>query len=108
MGVGRAVRRKARAAVAPGALLLVTAYFLWNAAQGDRGLASQPARQQELAAARAEQARAEADLAVWDRRINSLRTRIDTDLLDERARAMLNRSDPADIIVTYDKGQRLF
>jgi len=108
MSFGRAVRRKARAAAAPAALLLVVGYFLWNAAQGDRGLEARAARQRELAAAMADQARADAELAAWERRIGGLRTRIDTDALDERARAMLNRSDPGDVIVTYDKGQRLF
>lgn len=108
MSFGRVVRRKVRAAVAPAALLLVASYFLWNATQGERGLEESAARQQELATAQAEQARADQELAIWERRINGLRTRIDTDALDERTRAMLNRSAPDDVIVTYDKGQRLF
>jgi cell division protein FtsB len=108
MSFGRTIRRKLRAVVAPVALLLVVSYFLWNATQGDRGLEARAARQQELATALAEQARADAELALWERRISGLRSRIDTDALDEQARAMLNRSDPDDVIVTYDKGQRLF
>jgi len=108
MSFARTVRRKLRAAAAPAVLLLVVSYFLWNAAQGDRGLEARAARQQELAAAQADLARANDEVATWERRIGALRTRIDTDALDERARAMLNRADPDDIIVTYDKGQRLF
>jgi cell division protein FtsB len=45
---------------------------------------------------------------MWRRRIEGLHSRIDADALDERARAMLNLSDPRDVIVPYDKGQRLF
>jgi cell division protein FtsB len=108
MSFGRTVRRQVRGAVAPVALLLVVAYFLWNATQGERGLEARAARERDLANALAEQARADAELARWDRRIAGLRTRIDTDALDERVRAMLNRADPNDVIVPYDKSQRLF
>ncbi len=108
MSVGRVVRRKVRGAAAPLALLLVAGYFLWNAMQGDRGLEERARRDRELAAAQADLARAQAEQAIWERRIDGLRTRIDIDALDERARAMLNRSDPSDVIVNYDKGQRLF
>ena len=46
--------------------------------------------------------------ATWERRVAGLRIRIDGDALDERARAMLNLSDPQDVIVPYEKGKRLF
>ncbi len=108
VSLGRTIRRTARAAAAPTVFLALVAYFLWSATQGDRGLEASPQRQEELAAALAEQARAEAEVATWERRIAGLRTRIDSDALDERARAMLNLSDPRDVIVPYDKGQRLF
>ncbi len=108
MSLGRTVRRKVRAAVAPTVFLALVAYFLWSATQGDRGLEASPQRQEELATARAEQKQAEAEVAMWERRIAGLERRIDTDALDERARAMLNLSDPRDVIVPYDKGRKLF
>jgi cell division protein FtsB len=108
MAFGRMVRRKLREAAAPAVFLALVAYFLWGATQGDRGLEASPQRQQELAVALAGQAQAEAEVAMWERRIEGLRTRIDADALDERARAMLNLSDPRDVIVPYDKGRRLF
>ncbi len=108
MGLGRTIRRKLRGAVAPAVFLALVGYFLWSATQGDRGLEASPQRQGELASALAEQARAEREVDMWERRIASLHTRIDADALDERARAMLNLSDPRDVIVPYDKGQRLF
>jgi cell division protein FtsB len=108
MSLGRTIRRKLREAAAPAVFVALVAYFLWGATQGDRGLEASPQRQEELAAARADQARAEAEVAMWERRIEALRTRIDTDALDERARAMLNLSDPTDIIVQYDRNQHLF
>jgi cell division protein FtsB len=108
MGFGRALRRQARAAAAPSVFLLLVAYFLWNATHGDRGLEAFAQRQRDLQAALAQQALAETELAIWERRVAGLRSRIDADALDERARAMLNLSDPRDVIVPYDKGQRVF
>lgn len=109
MEFGRAVRRTLRDVSLPSLFLLLTVYFLWNATQGDRGLQATAQRQDELKAARAELDRAEADVATWQRRVNGLRdTRLDRDALDERARAMLNLSEPDDVIVPYGKGERLF
>jgi len=108
MSLGRTVRKKLREAAAPAAFLALVGYFLWSATQGDRGLEASPQRQEDLAAALAEQSQAEAEVAMWDRHIAGLRSRIDADALDERARAMLNLSDPRDVIVPYDKGQKLF
>jgi cell division protein FtsB len=108
MAFGPAMRRRARAAAAPSVFLLLVAYFLWNATQGDRGLEALARREQDLKAAQAEQARADAELAIWERRVAGLRSRIDADALDERVRAMLNLSDPGDVIVPYEKGRRVF
>lgn len=109
MGFARSVKRRLKATVAPAIFLSLTAYFCWNAAQGDRGLRAAVQQREDLRNAIAEQARAEADLATWERRVASLRTtRLDPDALDERARAMLNVSDPADVIVPMTGRQRLF
>jgi cell division protein FtsB len=107
--IGRLLRRKVRAAVPPAVFLALVAYFLWQTSQGDHGWKALAHRQDDLRAAQAELARADAEVATWERRVSGLRTtRLDPDALDERARAMLNLSDPTDIIVPYDTGQRLF
>jgi cell division protein FtsB len=109
MSMTRSLKRKARAAVAPAVFLSLVAYFLWQATQGDRGLRSYALRQEDLRGAQAELQRAEIDMAAWEKRVAALRTnRLDPDALDERSRAMLNLSDPSDIIVPYGSGQRLF
>jgi cell division protein FtsB len=98
-----------KAAVAPSVFLLLVAYFVWNALQGDRGLRERDTRAAELAAARQTLSRAQAELAMWERRVAALRgNHIDQDALDERARAMLNLSDPGDIVVNYPPNQKLF
>ncbi len=109
MDIWRNVKRQARAAVAPVVFLSLTAYFGWHASQGDRGLVSYAERQKDLVLARAQLERAQMEVVLWDRRVAGLRgARLDRDALDERARAMLNVSEPNDVIMMYPNGQRLF
>lgn len=98
-----------RAIVLPAIFLLLVAYFLWNATQGDRGLQSYAIRQEQLKAVQADLAKVQAEQAGWERRVSELRSqRLDPDMLDERARAMLNLADPSDIVIPYSQGKRLF
>ncbi len=109
MSIGRAIRRRVKAAVPPLVFLLLVAYFIWNATQGDRGLRAYAGRLEDLKAAQADLERAQNDLIGWERRVAALRgNRLDPDALDERARAMLNRSDPADVVIPYGPGKRLY
>ena len=107
--MGRRLRRLARAIVAPLIFLTLSAYFLRGATRGDHGLDAHVARQALLASARADLSRAEADRDRWEIKVSGLRAQhLDRDALDERARAMLNRSAPADVIVNYPPRERLF
>jgi cell division protein FtsB len=109
VGSGHRLKRALRALVLPTVLLLLTTYAVWNAVHGSRGLHSFAERQQELKLAQADLARAQADLAAWQQRVDALRDHgLDLDALDERARAMLNYSDPTDIVVMYGKGKHLY
>jgi cell division protein FtsB len=109
MAVGREIKRRAKAVIAPLIFLAVVGYFGWNAVQGNRGLVAYAQRQELLAQAQAEQAKALAERDAWQRRVAGLRSRqIDADALDERSRAMLNLADPADVIVPYASKDKLF
>ena len=109
MPFGRDIKRRLKAVVAPLIFLAVTGYFGWNAVQGNRGLVAYAQRQELLAQAQADQARAETERDAWARRVAGLRSRqIDADALDERARAMLNLADPTDVIVPYTPKDKLF
>ncbi len=89
--------------------LSLVGYFGWNATQGDRGLQAFALRQEQLAQVQGELSRAIAERELWERRVGGLRTqRLDPDTLDERARAMLNVADPADLVVPYGPGRRVF
>ena len=109
MGFWRGIKRKAQAAVAPCLFLSLGGYFLWSATQGEHGLNAGPQRRTSLENARHDVARAEIEKSVWERRVGAMRAnKLDRDALDERSRAMLSLSDPADIIVMYPPGQKLF
>ncbi len=109
MPLGREIKRRLKAAVTPLIFLGLVGYFGYNATQGNRGLVAYAQRQELLAQAQADQARALAERDAWERRVSGLRARhIDADALDERARAMLNLADPSDIIVPYGTSDRLF
>lgn len=103
------IKRKTAAAMVPAVFLSLVAYFMWQAQQGERGTNTASQRALDLQRATAELTRAETDLATWERRVAAMRaSRVDSDTLDERARAMLNLSEPRDIIIPYPQGQRLF
>ena len=109
MAVIRELKRRTRMAVAPAVFMSLVAYFGWNATQGDRGLRASVIRTEQLKLSKLELARAETERDAWERRVTGLRPqRLDPDTLDERARAMLNLADPADLVVPYGPGKRLF
>jgi cell division protein FtsB len=109
MAIGREMKRRAKAAVAPLLFLSVVGYFGWNVVQGDHGLRAYAQRETFLAQAQVEQAKAQAELDAWKLRVTGLRSRhLDADALDERARAMLNLADPTDVVVQYAPSDKLF
>jgi cell division protein FtsB len=109
MGFGRWLKRFLGSIIAPTLFLALVLYFGWNATQGDRGLQSYALRQAQLKSVQADLKRIEAERDVLERRVAGLRLqRLDPDALDERARAMLNVADPADVVVMYGAGKRLF
>ena len=106
---GQAVKNGVRAMILPAIFMSLVAYFLWNATQGNRGLQAYALRQEQLKSIQADLAKVQADQAGWERRVSELRAqRLDPDMLDERARAMLNLADPADVVLPYGPGKRLF
>ncbi len=109
MALGREIKRRAKGAIAPLVFLSLVGYFGWNATKGDHGLVAYAQRQQLLKQAEDDLALAQAERADWQQRVAALQAdHLDADMLDERARAMLNLSDPGDIIVPYGDKDRLY
>lgn len=75
-------------------------YFAVNAFTGNHGLRAQQDLEQQLGAMQMELAALKAERAHWERRVSLLRPdRIDPDMLDERARALIGYADPRDLIL---------
>ena len=104
MTVFREIRRRARQ-VAPQVLLASTlAYFGYHAVEGDRGVLARVRLDQDLAAAREVRATLGAERALLDHRVALLRPDgLDPDLLEERARRVLNLGYPGDFVILLPK-----
>ena len=77
---------------------LFVGYFAMNAFSGDHGLRAQQDLDQQMASMRDQLAELKAERAVWERKVSLLRSdRIDPDMLDERARALIGYADPRDL-----------
>lgn len=82
---------------------LLIGYFGVNAYSGNRGLKAKEVIDRQSAALTAELDRLKVEQAQWDRRIALLKSDdIDPDMLDERARALLDYADPNDLTFMYD------
>jgi cell division protein FtsB len=77
---------------------LLIAYFGINAFTGNHGLRARQDLDQQIAQLSNELAALRAERATWERRISLLQPEsIDADMLDERARALLNYVDPREL-----------
>ena len=73
---------------------LVIGYFGVNAYSGNRGLRAKQDLDQQIAQLSGELAGLKAERGIWERRVLLLRAdSIDPDMLDERARVLLNYAD---------------
>jgi len=79
---------------------LFIGYFAVNAFTGNHGLRAQADLDQQLASMQSDLTQLKAERTLWERRVALLRPdRIDPDMLDERARALLGYADPRDLVL---------
>lgn len=87
----REIRRRARHIMVPILGALMVGYFGYHAVTGDRGLITWFQLTREIEQARVTLDRTSAERQLLDHRVSLLRPdNLDPDMLDERARAMLN------------------
>ena len=80
-----------------GAALLI-GYFGVNAYTGNHGLRARHDLDQQIAQLSVELSALKAERATWERRVSLLKSEsLDPDMLDERARALLDYVDPRDL-----------
>jgi cell division protein FtsB len=101
------VKTRARAILLPIAFYLVlggaSGFFVWQASIGDRGLNAKAHYQQQMGALTAELTGLQDERRALQRKVDLMRSNaIDRDLLDEEARARLDRVDKNDLVVFTD------
>ena len=85
----------------------VIAYFGLNAYSGNRGLRAKQELEEQIAQLNDELAGLRAERATWERRVLLLRPgSIDPDMLDERARTLLNYADPRELTLRLTRPYR--
>ncbi len=83
---------------------LLIGYFGVNAYTGDHGLRAREQLDRQIADLTRELDEATAERDMWERRVSLLKSeRVDPDMLDERARALLDYVDPRDLILIEKK-----
>lgn len=83
---------------------LLIGYFGVNAYTGEHGLIAKRDLDQDIAQLTGDLVAAKAERAVWERRVSLLKSdNIDPDLLDERARALLDDADPHDLTLMFKR-----
>jgi len=103
--IKEALGRAARNVVWQAAFAAIVGYFAYHAIQGDRGLIALSRLQGEIQQAEAVLATTRGERERLEHRASLLRPdNLDPDMLDERARAMLNFASPDDIVIPLPQG----
>ena len=98
------VRTRIRAVLGPLMLYAiagaVSAYFIWTANNGERGLKAKLEYKQQIATLRTQLAGLQAERDQWVHRVSLMRSEaVDRDLAGEQARAKLGFVDPRDVMI---------
>jgi cell division protein FtsB len=100
MGLIAEFRARARHVIGPVLGFCAAGYFAYHVVHGDRGLIAWIDLQRKVEAMRAALARIEAERQTLENRVQLLHPQsLDPDLLEERARVMLNYGYPDDIVI---------
>jgi cell division protein FtsB len=100
MEIAHEIRRRLRLVAFPLFVACLSGYFMFHAIHGERGILAWLHLNQELKAANVEAVRLADVRVAMERRVTLLSNHsLDLDLLDERARVMLNFAHPDDRII---------
>ena len=106
--IGRWVGRAVMAVVPPVCAIGLCGAIWWDTVHGERGTLAAEAKRQEIAEARLRLARLDDARQQLENRVNSLRGEtLDLDLLEERARKLLNQFGRDELVIPYPPGQHL-
>ncbi len=107
MVIWQELKRRARDVIGPVLGFCVVGYFVYHSIEGDRGLTAYLRLTERLSEARAQLEEVQSERQALERRVKLLRAdNLDPDMLDERARRVLNYSRPDEIIIPDAPGPR--
>ena len=107
MFIWRELKRRARDVIGPVLGFCVVGYFVYHSIEGDRGLTAYVRLGEQLIEARAQLDEIQAERKALERRVKLLRAdNLDPDMLDERAREVLNYTRPDEIVIPETPGPR--
>lgn len=105
MPVRGEIRRRVRQVLGPVLAAAIVGYFGYHAVEGKRGLIAWWQVTQQIKRAKATLARTGAEREDLERRVSLLRSEhLDPDLLDERARIMLDMVAPDEVVILLPPG----
>jgi cell division protein FtsB len=94
------LKKRARSIAGPVLGVSLACYFTYHLVEGERGLSAWLHLSQQLKDAKAMQVAVRAERDALDHRVGLLRPEhLDRDMLDERAREMLNLAGPNEIVI---------
>ena len=98
------IRKRARQGAPQALLALILAYFAYHAIQGDRGILSWIRLQDELSRATVQYNQLAVERDRLEHKVNMLRSEhLDPDLLEERARVLLNYGHQDDYVIILER-----
>jgi cell division protein FtsB len=98
------LKKKLTKALGPSLGILACAYFAYHTVHGDRGVTSLMIMQEKVAEARIVADDLHAQREDWEHRVELLSSQaLDLDMLEERARIMLNVGFDRDYVIFLDK-----
>ena len=100
MGLIQEFRARARFVIGPLLGVCAVGYFAFHVVQGDRGLLAWLKIKHRVAAAKQSLQVSQAERQTMERRVRLLEPgTLDPDMLDERARVVLNLAHPRDFVI---------
>ena len=107
MGLFKEIRARARYVVGSVLAVFIVVYLVYHVISGDRGLIAWWRLSQEIAVAQTEVKITGAKRRYLERRVSLLHPgSLDRDMLEERARVMLNYGHAEDIVILENEGNK--
>jgi cell division protein FtsB len=100
MAISDEIKRRAKDVIGPVLGFCVVGYFAYHSIEGDRGLVAYLRLTEQIQLARSQLAEVAAERKALEQRVGLLRpNQLDPDMLDERARLLLNLARPDEIVI---------